>query len=401
MSVVPQYAHADGFTQTGGTCTNIPTTVDKNCSGQLRTLNESEYQDLGNNTVLFNSEVVEILRTSSLGQPVICKTTASLDCPVDLSLLSLNDSQEYKDLGNNSIVLEGEVKKIVFNNSGTLFVCVEQNGTIQTNITVTFFSYPTGYFILTYVGCSLSFIGAVLILLTYSLFKELCTLPSKLLMNLAITILVTSLFILIGGPITAAVRNTDLCTSVAVILHFFFLGQFSWMSVMSFEMMRTFHQASKLRKQESNKFKQNLFVTYFLLGWGLPLLITVVSITVNYTTSGLVLYGVRADGTQGSCWINHFESAILAFTVPLCLSLSFNIITFIIVSVYLFKAFRTQAKVEKQNYVSYFLINMAVFTVSGLTWVFGFIAILAGTRWAWYIFIILNSILGFVIFISF
>ena len=146
-------------------------------------------------------------------------------------------------------------------------------------------------------------------------------------MNLAITILVTSLFILIGGPITAAVRNTDLCTSVAVILHFFFLGQFSWMSVMSFEMMRTFHQASKLRKQESNKFKQNLFITYFLLGWGLPLLITVVSITVNYTTNGLVLYGVRADGTQGSCWINHFESAILAFTVPLCLSLSFNIIS--------------------------------------------------------------------------
>ena len=137
MSVVPQYAHADGFTQTGGTCTNIPTTVDKNCSGHLRTLNESEYQDLGNNTVLFNSEVVEILRTSSLGQPVICKTTVSLDCPVDLSLLSLNDSQEYKDLGNNSIVLEGEVKKIVFSNSGTLFVCVEQNGSIQTNITVT------------------------------------------------------------------------------------------------------------------------------------------------------------------------------------------------------------------------------------------------------------------------
>ena len=32
---------------------------------------------------------------------------------------------------------------------------------------------------------------------------------------------------------------------------------------------------------------------------------------------------------------------------------------------------------------------------------FGFIAILAGTSWAWYIFIILNSSLGFVIFIAF
>ena len=406
------------FTQRRGVCTFVSNpvltiasanTTDGNCSGGLRILNESEYQDLGNNTVLFNGEVVEILRTSSLGQPVICVnltenglgTTLSLNCSAGLTLRLLNDSQEYEDLGNNSVLLDGEVKDIVYNDSGTLFVCDEQNGTIPVNITVTFFSYPTGYFILTYVGCSLSFIGAVLILLTYSLFKDLRTLPSKLLMNLAITILVTSLFILVGGPITASIRNANLCTSVAVILHFFFLGQFSWTSVMSFEMTRTFHQASKLRTQESSKFKRNLFIVYFLIGWGLPLLITVVSITVNFTTNGLVLYGVRADGTQGSCWINHFESAIVAFVVPLCLSLSFNLITFIIVSVYLFKAFRTQAKVKKDNQVSYLRINIAIFTVSGLTWVFGFIAILAGTSWAWYIFIILNSTLGFVIFIFF
>ena len=406
------------FTQRRGVCTfvsnPVPTiasgnTTDGNCSGQLRTLNESEYQDLGNNTVLFNGEVVEILRTSSLGQPVVCvnrtgnahETTLSLNCSAGLTLRRLNDSQEYEDLGNNSVLLDGEVKEIVYNDSGTLFVCDEQNGTIQTNITVTFFSYPAGYFILTYVGCSLSFIGAALILLTYSLFKELRTLPSKLLMNLAVTILVTSLFILVGGPITASIRSADLCTSVAVILHFFFLGQFSWMSVMSFEMTRTFHQASKLRTQESSKFKRNLFIVYFLIGWGLPLLITVVSITVNYTTNGLVLYGVRADGTQGSCWINHLESAIVAFVVPLCLSLSFNLITFIIVSVYLFRAFQTQTKVKKDHRVSYLRINLAIFTVSGLTWVFGFIAILVGASWAWYIFIILNSSLGFVIFIFF
>ena len=408
------------FTQRRGLCifvsNPVPTiasgnTTDRNCSGQLRTLSDSEYQDLGNNTVLFNGEVVEPLRTSGLGQPVVCinitktssehEITVSLDCPTDLSLLSLNDSQQYKYLGNSSILLDGEVREIVFNDSGTLFVCVEQNGTILGNITVTFFSYPTGYFILTYVGCSLSFIGAILILLTYTLFKELRTLPGKLLMNLAITILVTSLFILIGGPITASVSNTDLCTSVAVILHFFFLGQFSWMSVMSFEMARTLNQALKLRTQKSNKFKRNLFITYFLIGWGLPLLITVVSITVNYTTSGLVLYGVRADGTQGSCWINHLESAIVAFVVPLCLSLSFNLITFIAVSVYLFKAFRNQSKLKSDNRVSYLRINIAMFTVSGLTWVFGFIAILVGASWAWYIFIILNSSLGFVIFIFF
>ena len=404
-----------GFTQTGGICTFVPSfsiptlgsgsgTSGVNCSGVLRTLDESEYQEVDNNTVLFGGEVVEIVRMDSAGRPVVCVNitgNVSLNCPAGQSLLSLNDSQQFEDLGNNSILFNDEVIEIVFNDSGTVFVCAAQNGTISVNTTVTLFSYPAGYFILTYIGCSLSVIGTVLMLLTYSLFKDLRTLPSKLLMNLSATILMSSLFILVGGPITAAFPNVNLCNSVAVILHFFFLGQFSWMSVMSFEMARTFNQALNLKAQKSNRFKRNLFITYFLIGWGLPLLVTVMSIIVNFTTDGLVLYGVLSDGTQGSCWINHLESAIVAFVVPVCLSLLFNFTTFIVVSVYLFMASRAQDKVEKHNHVSYLRINLAIFTVSGLTWLFGFIAILAGTSWAWYVFIILNSSLGFVIFVAF
>ena len=122
-----------------------------------------------------------------------------------------------------------------------------------------------------------------------------------------------------------------------MILHFFFLAQFSWMSVMSFEMTQTFNQALKLKTQKLKIFKRNLFIIYFLIGWGLPLLVTVISIIVNFTTNGLVLYGVLSDGTQGSCWINHLESAVVAFVVPVCLSLIFNFTTFIVVSVYLFR----------------------------------------------------------------
>ena len=152
------------------------------------------------------------------------------------------------------------------------------------------------------------------------------------------------------------------------------------MSVMSFEMTQTFNQALKLKTQKLKIFKRNLFIIYFLIGWGLPLLVTVISIIVNFTTNGLVLYGVLSDGTQGSCWINHLESAVVAFVVPVCLSLIFNFTTFIVVSVYLFMASQAQDKVEKHHHISYLRINLAIFTVSGLTWVFGFIAILAQTK---------------------
>jgi len=82
---------------------------------------------VGNNTVQFGDEVVEILLMDSAGRPVVCVNltgNVSLDCPARLGLLPLNDSQLYEDLGNNSILFNGEVVKIAFNDSGTLFVCV-------------------------------------------------------------------------------------------------------------------------------------------------------------------------------------------------------------------------------------------------------------------------------------
>ena len=111
------------------------------------------------------------------------------------------------------------VFEIAFNGSGAVYVCAPRNDAIDASITVPLFfyhPYPAGYFILTYIGCSLSVIGTVPILLTYCLFKDLRSLPSKLLMNLAATILMSSVFILIGGPITAAFPNANLCTSVTV-----------------------------------------------------------------------------------------------------------------------------------------------------------------------------------------
>ena len=172
------------------------------------------------------------------------------------------------------------------------------------------------------------------------------------------------------------------------------------MSVMSFEVVRKFYQAKKLI-MDSKENKLRLLIIYVLIGWGLPLLVTTVSIIVNFTTSGLVLYGVLADGSLGSCWINHLESALIAFVVPLVLSLSFNLVMFIVVIVYNIMASRSQAKLKKAENIPFFRVTLAVFSVTGLTWIFGFIAILAGASWAWYFFIVLNSTQGFVIFVAF
>ena len=326
-------------------------------------------------------------------------TTEAFSCPDGLLPAELNDT-DYTELGNDTVLLNGEVYEVIDYLEGNPVVCLSQNGSFLENTTVLYYSYPTGYFILTNIGCSLSVVGSFLILLTHILFKELRTLPSKILMNLAVAIIVSNLFILIGGPIISSFPGKNLCTSVAIILHMFFLAQFSWMSVMVFEMMRTLRNAMKLTP-ESKHFKTRLFVAYFVLGWSIPLVITVASIIVNFTTDDLVLYGELEDGTQGSCWINHLESAIVAFIVPVALSILFNGVSFVCVSVLLCSAWRTESKLDKEKHVPFLRVYIAIFSITGLTWLFGFLAILARSVWAWYPFIILNSTQGFIIFIMF
>ena len=138
-----------------------------------------------------------------------------------------------------------------------------------------------------------------------------------------------------------------------------------------------------------------------IFGWSIPFLITTVSIIVDFTTDSLVSYGVLSDGRLGSCWINHFESAIVAFIVPLVLTMIINLILFIVVTVLLCLAARSSKKLDKKHKHPYFRLSLAIFSTTGLTWILGFIALLAGTGWAWYPFIIFNSTQGFVLFFAF
>ena len=312
-----------------------------------------------------------------------------INCPTEL--VPLNDTG-YTKLSNRTVLVDGIVKEILHYRDGIPLICPNNNNT--------FFSYPVGFLELTYVGCSLSVIGSALILITYGLFKELRSLPSKILMNLAFANLWTNLLLLIGGPLTQAFPITQLCTAVAILLHFFFLVQFAWMSVMSFDVVRKFNQARKLTV-DSKHTELRLLVIYAFVGWGVPLLISTVSLIINFTTAGLVLYGVLADGSLGFCWINHLESAVITFVVPLVLSLSFHLVMFIVATFYICMAARSQAKLERKGGTPLFHLNIAIFCTTGLTWIFGFIAILAGTSWVWYPFIIFNSTQGFVIFIAF
>ena len=310
-----------------------------NCTLTLIALNSSEYVRVDNHTILYQDRPFNVVTRDHLDRPVIC---------------------------------------INLTNNGTRLV----NAT--TVVT------PLAFIVLTYIGSSLSILGSIAILLTYSIFRELRSLPSKILMNLATAFLVSDLLILLSSASPFTLEGT---ATMAILLHFFMLSRFSWMSLMAFESCRVFGLAVKLQSDISKKSKTILLMVYLVIGWGLPFTITLITIIINYATDGLVLYGETSNGTAGPPWINHPPSAAVAFLAPIVLALLFNAAAFIASSVLLCKAAFSEQRSGSKNGANlrYFRVIVALFSVMGLTWLFGFLALIGQMSWAWYPFIILNS----------
>ena len=345
----------------------------------------------------------EVFQSHS-GGCVFPASPSNSSCPG--ALIQLTEDDDFKwFLDNSTVIYSDTLYKVVELVGEYPVICVNfsKNGTKTVNETLTFYTYPTAYFFLTYIGCSFSLVGVAVILLSLALFKDLWTLTTALLANMATAILVANFFILVGGPVTSATQSQSLCESVGIILHFFFLAQFSWMTVMSIEVVRTLLRGVRLRVTHSTNANRRRFLLYLLVGWGCPLAIVGVSLAINYypSTSHLILYGRQKDGGDGLCWINHTLSAIVAFLVPVALSLLINLSSLTIVSIILIRALCNQMSISHSAPYTYMRVYCAMFFSSGATWLFGFLAIAAARDWAWYPFIVFNSVQGFTLFLAF
>lgn len=322
-------------------------------------------------------------------------------------LISLMNSTLYAYTNIDTLLYREERYTVEYNTSeGYPVICVHfsTNGTQNISEVINFytFTYPQAYLILTYIGCPLSVVGCLLTILTFALFKELRTLPSKILIQLSISILIGNLLILISGPLIEGIEGAEvLCKPSAILTHYVFLAQFSWMCIMSTEIARNLYHAFRMKTSESKAHRTKLLVIYTLTGWCVPLFIVTLTVIINFTTTNLVLYGELEDGTEGPCWINHGTSLLISFILPVAISLLYNAVIFIFVTIYLCASSHSQFKVTGKNKMVYLRLNLANFSVTGLTWVFGFIALLPQLNWAWIPYIIFNSTQGLAIFLAF
>ncbi|KAL0979571.1 hypothetical protein UPYG_G00186700 [Umbra pygmaea] len=240
--------------------------------------------------------------------------------------------------------------------------------------------------VMTFIGCGVSLCG---LLFTFILFvavgvpKSDRTTVHK---NLIVALGTAELLLMCSDWASA---NEGACLLVTALLHLFFMASFSWMLV---EGLLLWSKVVSVNMSEDRRMK-----LYYAIGWGVPVVIVGVTLTVSMDK-------YRADS---HCWLNVDTHMIWAFVGPVVFILSVNTVVLCRVVMVTVSSSHRRAKMLTPSSSSKFHtfdLTWAVtrpvlilLPVLGLTWLCGVLVHLSMV--VAYVFIALNAFQGLYIFL--
>ncbi|XP_052259292.1 adhesion G-protein coupled receptor D1-like [Dreissena polymorpha] len=232
-------------------------------------------------------------------------------------------------------------------------------------------------FTLTTVGCSLSIACLLMTLIAYVYLNMLGNEKILIHFNLSLALMMGQLVFVSSSD---AHRNQAACKAVAVLLHFLFMASFSWMLVEGI--------ALYLCCTKGIFNHRDMRVKYILLGWGLPLLIVIISVAARTPEYG--------NGPQYSCWLSVKEGLIWAFMGPMLVVVLMNMFVLGLV-VKVFLTLKTiSEKTELARLRGSLRAMLTLLPLLGLTWILGLLVPINVVFH--YFFVIANTVQGMCIF---
>ncbi|XP_052271655.1 adhesion G protein-coupled receptor L4-like [Dreissena polymorpha] len=210
-------------------------------------------------------------------------------------------------------------------------------------------------------------------------------------MGLVISLIIAQVLFQFGKDQHANVPSRA-CALIGALVHFFWLFVIFWMNVCCWHMFRTFTNMQAKSFKQSYVFKTCVYTVYAVVGSLLFVAINII-VTVVYTDNLDVGYG------DGSCYISMREMVGYAFALPVFLIILANLVMFCIVVFKMKRNSTVQNSAESQR--NYLKIFAKLSTLTGLSWIFGFIYTYTEISVFVYLFIILSNGQGVFIFISF
>lgn len=233
--------------------------------------------------------------------------------------------------------------------------------------------------LITYVGLSLSLICLLICIGTFSLVRSIQSTRNTIHLHLCITLFIAYFIFLVGITHT---ENKVGCAIVAGMLHYFFLAAFCWMCLEGVQLFR-------MVVLVFNTTVRHIYLA--AAGYGVPAVIVAVSAIVNS----------KGYGTPRHCWLNVEDGLIWSFYGPVCVIINVNVLFFLITIWKLAEKFSSlNPDLNNLRKIRTFTITaIAQLCVLGIMWVFGCFQFDQGTLAMSYIFTILGSLQGVLMFI--
>ncbi|XP_052599940.1 adhesion G protein-coupled receptor F4 [Peromyscus californicus insignis] len=244
---------------------------------------------------------------------------------------------------------------------------------------------------ITFIGLSVSIFSLVLCLAIEAVVwsrvvvTEISYMRHVCIVNIAASLLTANVWFIIGSSANVQ-EDHKWCVAVTFFSHFFFLSLFFWMLfkalLIVYGILVVFRRMMKSR----------MMAIGFVVGYGCPLVIAVVTVTVTEPGEGYI----RKD----ACWLNWNQTkALFAFAIPALAIVAVNFLVVLAVAVNTQRPLIGSSKSQDMAIVIRISKNVAILTpLLGLTWGFGLATLLEGTHLVFHvIFALLNAFQGFFI----
>ena len=239
--------------------------------------------------------------------------------------------------------------------------------------------------ILSFVCSLLSMISLCFTLFTFSCFSSLRTLPGLNTMGLSVSLLLAHGFYAYGQK---QIYHKVICVILGILTHFLWLNSIMWMNICCVHMFRVFGSKSMYLSN-----KRNTFVLYILYTMVVSGIIVTMYILYQHFSISSIGYGGHI------CYINDNRMVLYFFAIPVALVISTNLALFVAVIIKISRLPNVSEAMSKQR--NYMTIYAKLTTLTGITWVLGFIYQHALVKELSYVYIVLNGCQGVYIMIAF
>lgn len=263
------------------------------------------------------------------------------------------------------------------------------------------FSLAMSY--LTVAGLGISLVCIFFHMVAFALVPCLRNLSGKNLASLCVVLSVAYVTFIVSQFQGANPISRRTCASIGVLLYYCFLATFFWMNSIAFDVWRTLRLAtSELRVSAGQQWRK--FILYSAYSWLSPAIIVAISIVVENSSSVPAIY--RPAFGQVTCWFASRRALLVFFVAPIAVLLALNVIMFVLSAHIIIRStLSTSGKLHpgsQQQARRNFSLYLRLALIMGLTWLFGVAAGQLDTvEPLWYAFVVLNTLQGLFIFLSF